>query len=433
MKKLFTLILGIALVYSCSTSSDGNGNSNTTVVPIAPSNLTGVVASTTQINLTWTDNSTNETEFKIERKTGSENYAVVGTTAADVTTFYDTGLTPSTTYSYRVCSYNEAGISINYSNEFTQNTLSVIILPSLNTTFATMITNTTAISGGNITSDGGAPIIERGVVWGSCFNGAPNISLSTKTIDGTGMGTFTSSITNLQPNTQYAYCAYATNSAGTSYGEVFCFTTKNFNISGPNITDIDGNTYQTTSNCGKNWTTSNLNVSRYRNGDVIPQITSAAQWGNYATTGAWCYYNYDPANAAIYGKLYNWFAVTDPRGLAPAGYHIPSYTEWGTLIDCLGGANIAGGKLKEMGTTHWTSPNTGADNSSGLTCLPGGNVVISSSGIGNFGFFWSSSSGQGFNGNAAGIPFYIQYDNAKVTSSVGAGAVNQYSVRCIKD
>ena len=432
MKKILTLLIGIALVYSCSTSNDGNGNSNTAVVPLPPTSLTGSVVSTNQINLTWTDNSTNETGFKIERKTSSGTFAVVRTTVADVNTFNDTDLTPSTTYTYRVYSYNEAGISLNYSNEFTQTTSSVIILPTLNTTFATMITNTTAISGGNITSDGGAPIIERGVVWGSCFNGAPNISLSTKTIDGAGMGTFTSSITNLQPDTQYAYCAYATNSAGTSYGEVFCFKTKNFNISGPNLTDIDGNTYQTTSNCGKTWTTSNLNVSRYRNGDVIPQITSAAQWGNYTTTGAWCYYNYDPANAAIYGKLYNWFAVTDPRGLAPAGYHIPSKTEWETLIDCLGGANIAGGKLKEMGTTHWTSPNTGADNSSGLTCLPGGNVVISSYDIGNSGFFWSSSAAQGFNGNAAGHAFTIKYNNANATNVAG-GAVNLFSVRCIKD
>ena len=119
------------------------------------------------------------------------------------------------------------------------------------------------------------------------------------------------------------------------------------------------------------WAKRNLDVAYYRNGDPIPQVTDPTQWANM-TTGAWCYYNNDPANGAIYGKLYNWYAVNDPRGLAPEGWHVPSDAEWTTLTTFLGGASVAGGKLKETGTTHWLSPNTGATNETGFTALPGG-------------------------------------------------------------
>jgi uncharacterized protein (TIGR02145 family) len=118
----------------------------------------------------------------------------------------------------------------------------------------------------------------------------------------------------------------------------------------------------------------NLDVTKYRNGDTIPQATTLAELEAYAALhqGCWNYPEFNPANGPIYGKLYNWYAVTDPRGLAPIGYHVPSYNEFETLWTCLGGASIAGGKMKEAGTTHWLSPNTGATNSSGFTALPTG-------------------------------------------------------------
>lgn len=119
------------------------------------------------------------------------------------------------------------------------------------------------------------------------------------------------------------------------------------------------------------WASKNLDVDHYRNGDPIPQVTSPSQFITL-TSGAWCYYNNDPANGAIYGKLYNWYAVNDTRGLAPLGYHIPNDTEWTALFTNLGGLSIAGGAMKEEGTSHWIIPNTGATNSSGFTALPGG-------------------------------------------------------------
>ena len=140
------------------------------------------------------------------------------------------------------------------------------------------------------------------------------------------------------------------------------------------------------------WTKKNLDVTTYRNGDPIPEVTDPTQWKNLKT-GAWCYYNNDASNNATYGKLYNWYAVNDPRGLAPEGFHIPTSDEWMLLINYLGGSTIAGGKLKEIGTTNWNSPNKDATNSSGFTALGSGNRIDfgSFTQFKNSASFWTSS------------------------------------------
>ena len=122
--------------------------------------------------------------------------------------------------------------------------------------------------------------------------------------------------------------------------------------------------------CNQTWMLKNLEVDKYRNGDLIPQVTDSVQWANL-NTGAWCYFNNDSANGPIYGKLYNWYAVMDPRGLASQGWHVPSYFEFESFSKCLGGDTLAGNKIKEAGTAHWRPPNSGT-NSSGFTALPGG-------------------------------------------------------------
>lgn len=136
------------------------------------------------------------------------------------------------------------------------------------------------------------------------------------------------------------------------------------------------------------WMARNLNVSRYRNGDPIPQVQDPVAWAAL-TSGAWCYFENNTANGTIYGKLYNWYAVNDSRGLAPTGYHVPSDAEWTTLTAFLGGLDVAGGKMKAIGTSLWQSPNWGATNSSGFTALPGGYRN------GFFGTFLDVSSGCG--------------------------------------
>ena len=139
------------------------------------------------------------------------------------------------------------------------------------------------------------------------------------------------------------------------------------------------------------WTNKDLDIVTYRDGTPIPQVTDPTAWSNL-TTGAWCYYNNDPANGAIYGKLYNWYAVNDPRGLSPLGWHVPSDAEWTTLTDYLGGLYESGNKMKEIGTSYW-SRSSGATNSSGFTGLPGGynNIDGLSYSIGDYGHWWSST------------------------------------------
>ena len=140
------------------------------------------------------------------------------------------------------------------------------------------------------------------------------------------------------------------------------------------------------------WTSCNLSVTTYNNGDAIPQVTDPTQWASL-TTGAWCYYNNDPLTEPLYGKLYNWYAINDPRGIALPGYYLPTDADWTILTNYLGGDTVAGGKMKEVGTTHWLAPNTSATNSSRFTGLPGGyrNENGTYSNIGNFGQWWSST------------------------------------------
>ncbi len=176
------------------------------------------------------------------------------------------------------------------------------------------------------------------------------------------------------------------------------------------------------------WMSSNLDVAFYRNGDPIRQITDPAAWEGL-TTGAWCYYNNDPLQGNKYGKLYNWYAVNDPRGLAPAGWHIPSSVEWTTLANTLV-FFVAGGKMKEPGTANWSAPNYDADNSSDFTGLPGGYRLSNGSflAIGESGYWWSStenntSTAWDRNINTNFNSLFIEYNFKK----------NGYSVRCIRD
>ena len=137
------------------------------------------------------------------------------------------------------------------------------------------------------------------------------------------------------------------------------------------MTDQDGNVYKTVKIGNQWWMTENLKVTHYRNGEAIPNVTDNTEWSNL-TTGAYCANNNDNGNVSTYGLLYNWYAVNDSRNIAPAGWHVPTNDEWQTLVDNLSGSSVAGGKLKETGTVHWLSPNTGATNESGFTALPGG-------------------------------------------------------------
>jgi uncharacterized protein (TIGR02145 family) len=153
------------------------------------------------------------------------------------------------------------------------------------------------------------------------------------------------------------------------------------------VTDIDGHVYKTVRIGAHEWMAENLSVSHYRNGDPIPQIQEKKEWSN-ATTGAWCYYENNPDNGKIYGQLYNWRVLTDKRGIAPAGWHVPSPAERGELVGFLGGEEIAAAKMKAG--RLWGAPNTKATNESGFAALPGGcrDSDLTFKYIGQEGYFW---------------------------------------------
>jgi len=195
------------------------------------------------------------------------------------------------------------------------------------------------------------------------------------------------------------------------------------------VTDIDGNVYHTVRIGTQVWMVENLKTSHYRDGTPIPNITDAEAWENLKS-GAYCDYNNDAKNSDTYGRLYNWYAATDSHNIAPFGFHVPSDEEWTTLIDYLGGREVAGGKLKETGTSHWESPNIMATNTSGFTALSGGyrTPVGKFYDIGTRGFWWCST--QYDSGFAYVLDMGSTFSNAGSHARFKRGG---FSVRCLRD
>ena len=198
------------------------------------------------------------------------------------------------------------------------------------------------------------------------------------------------------------------------------------------VTDIDGNVYKTIQIGNQVWMAENLRVSRYRNGDLIPTIVNNDKWKSMKT-GACCIQENDSAYDAKYGKLYNWFAVDDKRGLAPKGWHIATYAEWKTLINYLGGPDVAGGKLKETGTIYCKTQNTGETNKIGFGALLSG-YRDSYNGafdyVGYFGYWWSPTQDDD---SSSDWYWGLNHSNSSVKDYFNGIKSNGYSVRCVKD
>jgi uncharacterized protein (TIGR02145 family) len=196
--------------------------------------------------------------------------------------------------------------------------------------------------------------------------------------------------------------------------------------SGATVTDIDGNVYNTVTIGAQVWMKENLHVTKYRNGEAIP--TTTADIAAEATPKYQWAYGGDINNAAVYGRLYTWYAATDSRGLCPTGWHVPTNAEWTTLTDYLG--TDPGGKMKEAGTAHWTTPNTGADNSSGFTALPGGYRTYNGAfnGIGGSGLWWSATEYSATIARYRGL-YYDYTDAYRLLNNKYYG----FSVRCARD
>ena len=194
------------------------------------------------------------------------------------------------------------------------------------------------------------------------------------------------------------------------------------------VQDIDGNVYAAKAIGSQVWMIDNLRVTKLNDGTAIPYVTDDDD-ASILTTGAFTYYGDNPANQNVYGALYNWHAVNSGK-LCPTGWHIPSDSEWTTLINSLGGEGVAGGDMKAIGTSHWSAPNTGATNNSGFTALPAGYLYDDSEyhSLGNVAHWWTSTQSDA----DAAFDRYVTFQSASATK----GTYNKevfYSCRCLKD
>ena len=195
------------------------------------------------------------------------------------------------------------------------------------------------------------------------------------------------------------------------------------------LVDQSGNSYATIVIGGQEWMAENLRASNYANGDPITAVPDGPAWAAQ-TGGAWAHYGNDSAFDDPFGKLYNGYAVTDPRNVCPAGWHVPTVADWSELIDTLGGAAVAGDRLKSAGTAYWPAPNAGATNAAGFSALPGGFRIDSDGSffaVDTLGNWWSATDDGG-----GGLMDYVINEGAGI-SSFGDSKAFGCSVRCVRD
>jgi uncharacterized protein (TIGR02145 family) len=273
------------------------------------------------------------------------------------------GLEPNTSYHIRAYAENSVGVAYGNDVLFVTSTAP----PTVTTVQVTNISAVTASCGGNVTYDGGAQITSRGVCWST--SPQPDIT-DFHSSDGTGSGSFPSTMNNLSPATTYYVRAYASNGSWTVYGEEYSFRTK--------LSDADGNLYNTILIGSQLWMTENLRTSKLNDNTAIPEIQDNAQWVSL-TTPEYCWYDNNINFKSTYGALYNWYTVNTGK-LCPNGWRVPTDTDFSVLETTLGmaasQAEVWGFRgtdhgLKMKNTSGWDENGNGT-NSSGFTALPGG-------------------------------------------------------------
>ena len=390
---------------------------NITLTFPAPTNLTATIIDDQSLQLSWTDNCSFESGYRIERNDGS-GFVPIGEINADMTTYTDNGLTYGQSYIYRVKAYTDQNES-DYSNELQTET----VFPVPSNLIAAIIDDQSVqlTWKDNCTFEMGYKV-ERKEEDGA-FTEIADLSANAEDYTDEGL-TFGVIYT-------YRIQAY-TNSNISEYSEEVI---TNMNV----VIDIDGNVYQSVKIGDQYWMAENLKVTHYRNGDAIPNVTGNIEWSNL-TTGAYCNYNNDDTNADTYGSLYNWYAVDDSRNIAPEGWHVPTDEEWKELEMYLGMSQSEadgtgfrgtdeGSKLKS--TSGWFNNGNGTDDY-GFSALPGSYRGADGGGgyyfLGKYAYFRSSTEGSSN---------YVWYRILDYNYSyIGRGLGNKdggLSVRCVRD
>ena len=396
-------------------------------------------------------------------------------TGAGIFTSNITGLTPGTTYYVRAYATNSVGTV--YGDDIIFSTVDTT--PSVTTKAISFLTDTSAISGGDITFDGGAAVTMRGICWDTLPN--PTVS-GIHTTDGAGIGNFTTSMTGLTPGTTYYVRAYATNSVGTTYGEEISFRTPRSCPGAATVTDHEGNVYNTVQIGNQCWTRENMRCTTSPStGTMILEFPA----GYYSYTGKKAYYvNGDSANTATYGLLYNWAAAVDTfhtdygetstsashvlsvtfsgnrRGICPAGWHVPSNAEWtqltnyvynngyqcsgcsGTInaakADCIAKALASQTGWNSSGSTYAVGNDPSTNNATGFSAVPAGYYTGSGSSgyyAGGYTFgtnthYWSSTQSSN---TPYALVHYLSYSTGYVGCNSPSIKLQGFSVRCVKD
>lgn len=306
---------------------------------------------------------------------------------------------------------------------------------SIETIAVKNITASSAESGGIISPDGIQTVISQGICWSKKEN--PTLA-DNYSNNNDGSVSFKCNIINLNADSTYYARAFYVTSKDTVYGNMVEFTTPNYILFNPDlqygtVTDVDGNVYKTITLGKQTWMAENLKVTHFRNGEAITNETDLGKWGYFQiTTSAYCWYNNDIANKNIYGAMYNWYAASDSRNIAPLGWHVSSVDDWQTLISFLGAPQINNGyKLRETSTAHWVSENFSllATNETGFTALPGGKVAplhfgFMDIGVG-FAYFWTNS-GTWDGSSCVYLASDITIDNLQPNC-------RGFNIRCVKD
>jgi len=290
-------------------------------------------------------------------------------------------------------------------------------VPSVQTNAATSVTNITAILNGAVNANGFSRVVT--FEYGTSTSYGSSVTASQSPIGGSSSIGVSAPASGLTSGQIYHFRVRAICGLSEYHGADMTFTTT--------VKDYDGNIYNTVIIGTQVWMKENLKTMKYNDGTSIPNVTDNATWAALATP-AYCWYKNDATSyKATYGALYNWYTVHTGK-LCPAGWHVPSDAEWTILSDYLGGLPVAGGKLKESGTVHWASPNTGATNESGFTALAGG---VRANGVYTDmltqTWWWASTETNSFPWIRAILNYLSNLGNSLVSP------VNGASVRCLRN